>query len=34
MGKVKEHIGHVMLCKFKNNKNAIETAKKICSVYG
>ena len=26
--------GHVMLGEFKNNKNATESAKKICSVYG
>ena len=25
------HIQHVMLCEFKNNKNATETAKKNCS---
>ena len=28
----KVHIWHVILWEFKNNKNAIETAKKICSV--
>ena len=28
------HIWHVMLFKFKNNKNTTETAKKHFSVYG
>ena len=27
------HIWHVMVLEFKNNKNATETAKKICSLY-
>ena len=34
MEDLKVHIRHVMLWEFKNNKNATETAKKICSVYG
>ena len=34
MEEVKVHIQHVMLWEFKNNKNTIETTKKISSVYG
>ena len=34
MEELKVHIRHVMSWEFKNNKNAIESAKKICSVYG
>ena len=34
MEELKVHIWHVMLWKFNNNKNASETAKKICSIYG
>ena len=30
----KVHVLHVVLWKFNANKNAIKTAKKICSVYG
>ena len=33
MEELKVHIRHVMLWKFKNNKNTTETAKKIMSVY-
>ena len=33
MKEVKLHIQHVMLWEFRNNKNAKETTKKICSVY-
>ena len=32
MEKLKVHIQYVMLWEFKNNKNAIETTKKICDV--
>ena len=28
------HIHHVMLWEFKHGNNAMETAEKICSVYG
>ena len=34
MEKPKEHIQHVMLWQFKNNKDTTEIAMKICSVYG
>ena len=34
MEELKWHIRRVMLWEFKNNKNAIKAAKKICSVYG
>ena len=34
MEELKVHIQHVMLWEFKNNGNATEKAKKICSVYG
>ena len=34
MEELKGHIQYVILWKFKNNKNATETIKKICSVYG
>ena len=34
MDELKVHIRHVMLWEFKNKKNATETAKKICNVYG
>ena len=30
---LKVHIWHLLLREFKNNKNAKETAKKICSVH-
>ena len=33
MEELKVHIRHVMLWRFKNNKNTTETAKKILSVY-
>ena len=31
---LKVHVRHAMLCEFKNNKNATETAKKISSFHG
>ena len=34
MEELKVHIWHVILWEFKNNKNVIETATKISSVYG
>ena len=34
MKELKVHIWHVMLWEFKDIKNATETAKNICSVYG
>ena len=34
MVELKVYIWHFMLWEFKNNKNATETAKKICSIYG
>ena len=30
----KKHIWHIMLYYFKKGKNATETQKKICTVYG
>ena len=33
MEELKVHFQHIMLCEFKNSKNATETAKKIGSVY-
>ena len=29
-----QHFWHIMLYYFKNGKNATETQKKICAVYG
>ena len=34
MDKLKVYIQYLMLCEFKNNKNATETPKKNCIVYG
>ena len=34
MDELKVHIRHVILWEFKDNKNATETAEKICNVYG
>ena len=34
MKEVKVHIRHLMLWKFKNNKNSTETSKKMASIYG
>ena len=34
MEKLKVYIRHVMLLKFKNNKNSIEAIKKFSSIYG
>ena len=33
-GRKKQHIQHIMLYYFKKGKNATETQKKICAVYG
>ena len=30
----KQHFQHIMLCYFKKGKNATETQKKVCALYG
>ena len=34
MEEIKQHVQHIMLYYFKKGKNATETQKKICALYG